>query len=161
MNDIQITPNFKLSQLLHSDTATRNNITEQFTPTQDIIDNLKHLAINILQPLRDKLQKDFFITCAYRCPAVNKAVGGAATSQHMIGQAADCILADGNMILAKEIINANLPFDQMIIEGGTMAKPNWIHVSYSDRNRREILHADFSTGTAVYSHLTTEQILSA
>lgn len=160
MTDIQITPNFKLSQLLHSDTATRNNIVEQFLPSQEVVDNLKHLAINILQPLRDKLQKDFFITCAYRCAAVNKAVGGAMTSQHLIGQAADCVFGDGNLALAKAIINSELPFDQIIIEGGTISKPNWIHVSYSDRNRREILRADFRKGTAIYSHLTKQQILT-
>ncbi len=159
--DIQITKDFTLRQLTHSDMGVRNHFDEQFNPSQSIIDDLTQLAKNILQPLRDSLGENFFIPCAYRCPRVNKAVGGAATSQHLLGQASDNIYSKGNIILAKKIIELNLPFDQLIIEGGTLSKPNWIHVSHSARHRKEILRADFSTGKAVYTKLTGEQIINA
>jgi hypothetical protein len=158
--DKHITENFTLMQLLHSDTATRNHIEEQFNPSNEIVENLTGLAVNILQPLRNKIGKDFFITCAYRCAKVNASVGGAATSQHLTGEAADCVFNDGNAKLAKAVLDAELPFDQMILEGGTLQKPNWVHISYSPKNRRQILRADFTTGKAVYTTLTKEQIHS-
>jgi len=160
MDNIQFTKDFDLVKLTHSDTATRNHIIEQFQPSASIIENLKALAVNILQPLREALGADFFISCAFRCPAVNKAVGGAETSQHMTGQASDNIYPKGNLYLAKTVLTHDLPFDQMILEGGTLVKPNWIHLSYSPRNRREILRADFSSGKAVYTPLTKQQVLS-
>jgi zinc D-Ala-D-Ala carboxypeptidase len=160
MENIQFTKDFDLIKLTHSDTATRNHIVEQFMPVESVRENLKALAINILQPLRDALGDDFFISCAFRCPAVNKSVGGAETSQHLTGQASDNIYPKGNLYLAKTVLTHNLPFDQMILEGGTLVKPNWIHLSYSPRNRREILRADFSSGKAVYSVLTKQQVIN-
>jgi zinc D-Ala-D-Ala carboxypeptidase len=157
---MKFTKDFDLVRLTHSDTATRNHIEEQFNPPPSVVANLNLLANKILQPLKDGMG-DFFVTCAYRCPAVNKTVGGAASSQHLVGEAADLVLTNGaNITIAKKILELNLPFDQMIIEGGTLAKPNWIHVSYSGRNRRQILRADFTTGTAVYTVLTKEQIIA-
>lgn len=162
MTNLSFTKDFDLIRLTHSDTATRQHIAEQFAPPKSVIDNLKALAVNILQPLKDGLGEDFFITCAYRCPALNKVVGGAATSQHIIGQASDNVYSKGNIILAKKVLKLNLPFDQMIIEGGASIKqPAWIHLSYSERSRRQILRADFTKGTAIYSTLTKEQILKA
>lgn len=165
MEDVQITKNFRLSQLLHSDTATRNHIEEQFNPSLEVVDNLTHLAINILQPLRNALLEDFFVTCAYRCQKVNHAVGGVDNSQHLCGilnkakeAAADCVYSKGNTLLAKTVLVHNIPFDQMILEGGSLEKPNWIHLSWG-RGRNEILRADFSSGKVVYSLLTREQVL--
>ena len=74
----------------------------------------------------------------YRCDALNKAVGGSKTSQHRYGLAAD-ITAGSKFenrrlfILAQKL---DLPFDQLIDEKGY----SWIHISYSEKPRKQILH---------------------
>lgn len=163
--DIQFTKNFSLLQMLHSDTATRNHYEEQWQPTQEIINNLRELAVRTLQPLHDYLMHEWFITCAYRCPRTNTAVGGANTSQHLLGQASDNVLTingrNENLLLAQAVLKSGVPFDQLLIEGGTLLLPSWIHLSNSPRNRRQVLYADFSSGKAVYSSLTPAQVLNA
>ena len=138
---MQLTKNFTLEELVHSDTADAKGIDN--TPTQEIIDNLKELAENVLQPIRDKWGKPLIINSGYRCKELNKAIGGVSTSQHQRGQAADIEAGtnDDNkelfymisdMIEDKEII-----VDQLLDE----ARYSWIHVSYNkDKNRNQILH---------------------
>ena len=47
------------------------------------------LCQKVLQPLRDKFGSAIIVNSGYRSPAVNKAVGGVPTSQHVRGEAAD------------------------------------------------------------------------
>lgn len=88
--------------------------------------------------MREKYGKPIRVNGAYRCPELNKAVGGSKTSQHMTGQAADITVgtSEQNKRLFQLIIDLDLPFDQLIDEN----KFKWIHVSYSPRNRKQILH---------------------
>ena len=78
------------------------------------------------------------VTSGYRSPAVNKAVGGARNSQHMLGEAADITVnsREGNKKLF-EIIRDHLSFDQLINERDF----SWIHVSFKSvgGNRRQVL----------------------
>lgn len=48
--------------------------------------------VNLLQKIRDKYNKPVLINSGYRCAAHNKAVGGAANSQHTHGKAADIVV---------------------------------------------------------------------
>ena len=74
------------------------------------------LCKNVLQPLREKLGKPININSCYRCPKLNAAVGGAKTSQHCNGQAADIeINGMSNYDLAC-YIRDNFEFDQLILE---------------------------------------------
>lgn len=129
--------NFTISELLKSDTANLHGFTEQYQPSSGIIKNLNLLIENILQPLRDAYGKPITINCGYRCPRTNQAVKGAATSQHLTGQAADIT---GGSIEANKVIfelAKKLPFDQEIWEQGG----KWIHISYDPtRNRKQILY---------------------
>lgn len=135
--DIQFTPNFSLYELLT--TEHRDFDEEQYNPPDEIVENLRALCLNVLQPLRDALGTPLKVNSGYRCPSLNKAINGAANSQHMSGQAADIIdLTHGNAFLFKRIKELNLPFDQMIDEFAF----RWVHVSYDPkRNRRDILQA--------------------
>ena len=71
---------------------------------------------------------------------LNKILGGSKTSQHMTGQAADIRTKEDtpeeNKKLFDLIIDLDLPFDQLIDEYNY----NWIHVSYSPKHRKQILH---------------------
>src|SRR5690606_28476100 len=96
--------------------------------------------------LRDALGTPVLVNSGFRSAAVNKAVGGAATSQHRLGQAAD-IRVNGmtSAQLARRIAELGLPFDQLIEEFG-----RWVHVSYGPRHRRQILRATSENGRTVY-----------
>lgn len=144
---MDLTRNFPLREMLRSQHATRNSIVEQFSPSQDIIDNLRMLCVHVLQPLRDRLGRGVFVNSGYRCQRVNDAVGGARNSQHLSGQAAD--IEVGHLTieqLYQRIKNSDLPFDQLIQEFD-----QWVHVSYNTSGgRRQCLRAVRENGIAKY-----------
>lgn len=144
----QLTPNFTLSELTVSQTATRNGLNNTPGPSQTA--NLKLLCVLALQPLRDKLKKPVIVTSGYRSPSVNAAIGGARNSAHMSGLAADIYIPGmSSAELMKRIHTMGLPVDQVIDEFGS-----WVHVAVAPKGqtpRREYLIARYQNGGAVYS----------
>ncbi len=144
---MKLSPNFELSELLHSQEAIRRGIDN--TPTSTIVAELQRLAQLILQPLRDHVGRPIVISSGYRSPALNVAVGGARESAHMQGRAADITvpgMKPREVCLA--IVELGLPFDQVISEGGA-----WCHVAIAGpgaRPRREQLTAIFGPGGVTY-----------
>lgn len=133
----KLSKNFTVEELTNSDTAARLGIDN--TPDADTLENLQFLVDNVLQPLRDMYGRPITVNSGYRCPKLNKAVGGSKTSQHMVGQAAD--ITGGSKAENKRLFNLvldnDLTFDQLIDEKNY----SWIHISYNrDRNRQQILH---------------------
>lgn len=129
---MNLSKNFTLAELTTTSTGLPND------PTGTAIDCLTALATNILQPLRDHLQRPITVTSGYRSPEVNKAVGGKLDSQHGRGEAADIVVPGmAPEAVAQTIIDLRLPYDQVIIERANGKA--WVHVSYSPRNRREVL----------------------
>lgn len=129
---------FTIHELTKSATADRRKIDN--TPNAAVIANLTALVDKILDPLREAWGAPIIVTSGYRCPRLNAAVGGVKTSQHKLGQAADIRTVSDkpadNKRLFDLIVKLGLPYDQLIDEYGY----NWVHVSYSSRNRRQILH---------------------
>lgn len=127
---------FTIDELCRSETAQRKGINN--TPTDNVRKNLTALVDNVLDPLREWYGKPIRVNSGYRCTALNKAVGGVASSQHLTGQAADIDTNDTaeNRRLMKHIED-NLDFDQLIWENGGA----WVHVSYraDGKNRRQVL----------------------
>lgn len=126
---------FTIAELCQSETATAKGIDN--TPTKDIEDKLQKLVDNVLDPLREWYGRQIIINSGYRCEALNKAVGGASSSQHKYGEAAD-ITAGSKEENKKlfEYIKDNLPFDQLIDESNF----TWVHVSYKEnRLRKQVL----------------------
>lgn len=124
-------PNFTYEEMIHSDTADRYNIDN--TPKFDQIwVRLAELAVNVLQPLRDHFGEPIVVTSGYRCPAVNRAVGGSSTSFHAKGCAADIRFERKSQLKDSDLfkfIYRNLPYSELIAEG----IPNgWVHVAYLD-----------------------------
>ena len=78
---------FTFNELCESGTAKTHNIDN--TPNEQIKINLRNLVDNCLDVIREKYGKPITVSSGYRCPALNKVVGGASTSQHTKGQAAD------------------------------------------------------------------------
>lgn len=129
---------FTIEELTKSTTARRLGIPNNPQPEEQ--DNLIALVNNILDPLRRAYGKPIIVTSGYRSEKLNKAVGGAKTSQHCSGQAADIRTIEDtksqNKKLFDLIIKLKLPFDQLINEYDY----DWVHVSYSNKNRRQILN---------------------
>lgn len=126
---------FTLKELTRSVTAKNKGIDN--TPGEVEKNNLIALVENVLDPLREAWGQPIIITSGYRCPALNRAVGGAAASQHVKGEAADIRTVsdtvEDNKALYELIKILNLPIDQCINEYGY----DWIHVSYSPKNRKK------------------------
>lgn len=128
---------FTIRELTKSTTAIKKGIDN--TPTREAVGNLTALVENILDPLREAWGEPLIVTSGYRCPRLNKAVGGSATSQHVKGEAADIrTLKDTpeeNKRLFDLVQKLKLPYDQLINEYNY----DWVHISFSPRNRRQIL----------------------
>jgi len=149
---VRLSKNFTLTEFTKSQTGERMGIDN--IPKGEHLENLKHLVDTVVQPARDHFNRVFTINSGYRGPKLNKAVGGAATSQHCNGEAAD-IECPGvpNAELAKWIKD-NLDFDQLILEFYTPGVPDsgWVHVS-KKRNglqRKQVLTAIRENGKTVY-----------
>jgi len=134
--------NLSLSEVLVSQTAKRLQISNE--PTKEHLNNLKQIANNIFQPLRDGLGYPIYVSSGYRSEALNKAIKGSSkTSQHMKGQALDLDADVYKGVTNKDIflfIRDNLDFDQLIWEYGTINSPAWVHVSFVEsKNRRKVM----------------------
>lgn len=127
---------FTIKELCQSSTATQKGIDN--TPNSEIVSNLEQLVDKVLDPLREEFGESIIVNSGYRSPALNKAVKGAANSQHVFGQAADITTNSkvGNKRLFTLAQTLDLPFDQLIDEKNY----SWIHISYSPRNRKQVLH---------------------
>ena len=84
---MQLSRFFTLAELTHSDTATREGIANE--PPAAQIDALRALCGAVLDPLREAVGRPVRITSGYRGPALNARIGGSATSQHSLCEAAD------------------------------------------------------------------------
>lgn len=146
MTDEKLSRNFFLSELLASSVAVRLGIPN--TPTASDLGNIRNFLAPGLQSVRDLLDVPMVVSSGYRGQALNAAVGGSKTSQHMVGLAAD-FTAPGfgtPLQVCRAIVAAGLAFDQIIMEGA------WVHISFSAKPRRQVLTARFGPGGATYSH---------
>lgn len=141
---MQLSENFSLEELIRTSTGLDN------TPNEEQIENLRHLVINVLQPAREALGS-IRITSGFRAPEVNAKIGGAPSSQHTKGEAADLMMSGGQKRLLDWII-ANVEFDQIISEfPDKNGNPAWVHVSYrKGNNRKQKLKAIKSNGKTKY-----------
>lgn len=127
---------FTVAEFVRSDTADRRAIDNRLP--KELLPNVQALVNNVLDPLREACGKPIRINSGFRCPALNKAVKGSATSDHMTGRAAD--ITAGSPAENKKLFNLiqelGLPFDQLIDEKHF----SWVHVSYREgANRNQIL----------------------
>ena len=140
---MNLSRHFTLAELTHSNTAQAEGIPNQPGPAET--EALRALCSAVLDPLREALGRAVKVTSGYRGPALNKRIGGATSSQHLRGEAAD-VQAPGLPVLEvfKTVIRQRLPFDQIIYEAQN-ATTKWVHVSHTaaGANRGEIRVAQF------------------
>jgi len=140
----QLTEHFFLNEFVASDTATACGIDN--TPSEAIVANLTRLAEVLEEVRRILLDHPIHITSGYRCPELNDACGGAETSAHMSGLAADFTCPEYgtpyDVCIAIEPYVDVLEIDQLIWEYG-----DWIHLGLTDGQARYQCLTIDETGT--------------
>lgn len=134
---MQLTNNFSLEELIFSQTASRLRLDN--TPIKGIFNNLINTAEN-LEIVRTALGNNpISISSGYRSLEVNNAVGGSKNSQHMQGKAVDftCPMFGSPYAIVRALKNSKVIYDQLILEFDS-----WVHISFSDPNRRQTLIID-------------------
>lgn len=142
---MKLTEHFTLEELTFSDLAVRYGIDN--TPNAEQIANLAELAAG-LEEVRALLgDKPIHINSGYRCPVLNKNVGGSDKSAHMSGLAADftCGQFGKPESIVAAIAGSSILFDQCIHEG------TWVHFAVGGANRKQAMTATFDEyGRATY-----------
>ena len=137
---------------VYSRTATRLDIDNK--PNNDQMHNMCLIAEEVFEPLRVWVGGPIKINSFFRCPELNKAIGGSSKSQHCKGQAIDIDDGFGKATNAEMYhwIKDNLDFDQMIWEFGDDENPDWVHISWvsKDQNRNRCLRAERIDGKTTY-----------
>lgn len=119
---------FQLEEFLRSKTAVDKKI--ENVPSYEVIDNLIALRDNLLNPLREAWGSGIHVNSGFRCPALNKAVGGVANSQHQYGCAVDIVPSNGKFDEFVAFLKRWLPgrdWDKCIIET-SKSGTKWIHI---------------------------------
>lgn len=116
---------FSLNELCKSATAKTKGIDNM--PDFYQVQNLCRLCELVLDPVREAVKRPIIVTSGYRSQELNKAVGGAVTSQHVLGCAADIVCSD--MEALGNALKANKNFDQLILEKSNNGNNVWFHVS--------------------------------
>lgn len=125
---MKLSENFTLEELIRSNTAERMGI-DNVPKDEKVVENLRSLCLEVLQPLRDYVGAPVHINSGYRCPELNMAVGGVKNSQHCRGEAADIRIVSPKQ--GREWaawIEDNCRFDQMLLERNKSGAV-WLHVS--------------------------------
>ena len=160
---MKVSEHISMNEAIKSQTATRNSIDN--TPSDLQLANMQRVANDCFEPLRRAKNVPIGISSFFRCPNLNKAIGGSATSQHCAtedkaGINAAAIDIDADIyggITNKEIftwLKANVEFDQLIWEFGTDDDPAWVHISKREHtNRNQVLRAVRKNGRVSYEVL--------
>lgn len=147
---MQLSKHFVLREFTKSDTATSRGLSN--APNASELSNLTHMAAQ-LEKIRAHIGAPIVITSGFRSEAVNKAVGGVATSAHRLGLAVDCrapgfgtarLLAEAIVSMQKQRL---IDFDQVILYS------NRIHLGFKlpeSKNRRQSLTARVIRGRTSY-----------
>lgn len=133
---MRLSENFELTEFVKSDMATRKGIAND--PGVSELKAIENLAMNLLQPLRKAYGKRMIINSGYRCPELNKAVGGVPASQHVKGEAAD-VACEHPAYLVECLKKSGLDFDQCI------QYSTFVHLSLklSGTNRKQYLKGGY------------------
>lgn len=136
---MQISKYLTLTDVERSTTATRKGIKNNLP--EILIQNAKRVA-ELYDQIYDHFNGNVYINSFYRSEALNKAIGGASSSQHTRAQAIDIEGKNGVTNLQVLEFAKTLDFDQIINEfQDAKGEPSWVHISRAVANRRQVLKA--------------------
>ena len=129
---MKLSPHFALSEFLVSSTRP-DLVTPESDVPPEVVESLTELAETILEPIRAEFETPVTILSGYRSDALNRAVGGSATSQHRVGQAADFGMdgADLRDVFdwIRDVTAVPFRFGQVILYRDSLELPRFLHVS--------------------------------
>lgn len=134
-------------EVVRSATAKRRGINN--TPSKAVLENLKDVALNVFDKVREHIGGPLGVTSGYRSKELNIAIGGAKYSDHMTGKALDIdvdVYGHGTNAEVFNYIKDNLEFDKLIWEFGDNNEPAWVHVSYDPKRNRGIVLKAYKEG---------------
>lgn len=126
----KLTAHFALEELsctLHREIDNR--------PPPKVVETLRGTAAQMEEVRRLLGDRPITVSSGYRCPQLNRLVGGARKSAHLTGHAVDfnCFGFGSPKAVCRAIADSRLPFDQLIEEG------TWVHLSFDPRLRGQVL----------------------
>ena len=147
-----ISEHISYKESVYSITATRRGINN--IPDDEQLTNMELVAEEVFEPLREWVGGPIKINSFFRCPKLNKAIGGSSKSQHCYGQAIDIddTFRKASNADMYNYIKEHVDFDQLIWEFGDNKNPDWVHVSYvsPEENRNRCLKAYRDKGKTKY-----------
>jgi len=142
--------------VIKSSTAIRLGIDNN--PSREHLENLKVVAKEVFQPIRDYFFVPIYVSSGYRSERLNEVIGGSKTSHHSRGIALDIDQDGRGEITNTDVFNfirEKLKFTQLIWEFGDSIKPDWVHVSYDSKDLRgEVLRSVKINGRTEYQYFT-------
>jgi hypothetical protein len=134
---IVLTTNYTVGNLTRTPNTTFDNPLRSPTAglsVEEIVCNLKLLAVNCIQPIKSKYP-NAFVTNTYRQPS------GNPLSQHPKGMAADIQfrgIPKSDYYIIAQWIKDNVTYDQLLLEYKTTGTGiPWIHISFDKNNSRK------------------------
>lgn len=132
---------FTIAELSRSATAVAKGI-KNVPPTVKEMDALMTLITECLNPIRERYGHPIRVTSGFRCEALNRAVGGVASSQHLKGEAADLQGAtDDETARIFECARDLGVYDQLLFEHGKGKR--WVHISHKASGDRHIINGNY------------------
>jgi hypothetical protein len=129
-----LTQHFTLREMLYSYTAQRLGMLNPID-SPAVVDNLRMLCQQVLEPLRTAMNEPIIISSGYRSDCLNYVVGGSPNSQHRRGEAADIYCREEwQARFYYDFMRLHLPFDQLLLEHRKKNNAWWVHVSYTTRH---------------------------
>lgn len=124
--NIKLTPHFSLFEL--SGTSVEKYKKLNLLKAQEQMGKMYMLA-GFAERVREIIGKPMIITSGYRCPELNKAIGGALTSQHIFCEAIDFVVKGLRVEdIFSRIVTSDLKYNQIIIERNKSGS-QWVHIS--------------------------------
>lgn len=125
-DDFNLTPHFKFSEL--AGTSHEKYRLLNLDEAQKQMGKMYMLA-GFAERVREIIGKPVIITSGYRCPELNKAIGGALTSQHIFCEAIDFVVKGMRVEdIFNRIVTSDLKYNQIIIERNKSGS-QWVHIS--------------------------------
>jgi len=123
----KLSDHFSLQEAIHSDTAIAKGLDN--TPHDSVVLVMEKAAAGMERVRAALGNHGITVNSWYRSPAVNKAVGGTNSSQHIAGEAIDftCAAFGAPVSICKKLIELKdlIRYDQLIMEG------TWVHISFA------------------------------